>query len=228
MATEFDPRIIPFDDRAAAGQELARHLQRYAGRPDVIVLALPRGGVPVAAIVARALGVQLDVFTVRKLGVPGHRELAMGAIATGGARIINHELIAELGIADVAVGRIIAEEERELQRRERVFRGDRPPLDVANRVVIVVDDGLATGSTMRAAVGALRDLNAGHIVVAVPVGSLQACRDLEAEADEVICARIPRDFIAVGKWYFDFSETPDEEVTRLLQSAARPHAATGR
>jgi predicted phosphoribosyltransferase len=226
MITEFDRRELPFDNRIDAGQELARHLQRYAGRSDVIVLGLPRGGVPVAAMVAAALGAPLDVFTVRKLGVPGHRELAMGAIASGGARILNHALISQLAIPDRDVGRIVAEEERELQRRERLFRGDRPPVGVANRVVIVVDDGLATGSTMRAAVQALRDLDAGRIVVAVPVGSLQACRDLEAEADEVICARIPPNFTAVGRWYLDFSETPDAEVTSLLTSAGRTPAVS--
>ena len=220
MVNEFDRRNMPFDDRVEAGKELTGLLQRYAGRSDVIVLGLPRGGVPVAAVVAIALGAPLDVFTVRKLGVPGHRELAMGAIATGGARVLNHALIAELQIPDRAVGQVIAEEERELRRREHLFRGDRPPLETAGRIVIVVDDGLATGSTMLAAVRALRDLNAARIVVAVPVGSLEACRDLETEADEVICARIPRDFRAVGNWYLDFSEVSDAEVTALLQAPA--------
>jgi predicted phosphoribosyltransferase len=216
MANKVDYRDLPFHDRIEAGRELAGLLQQYAGRSEVIVLGLPRGGVPVAAEVARALGAPLDVFTVRKLGVPGHRELAMGAIASGGARVLNHELIAGLGISDLAVGRVIAEEERELSRREELFRAGRPALHLANRTAIVVDDGLATGSTMRAAVAALRDLDAARIVVAVPVGAMEACRDLEAEADEVVCARIPRSFMAVGRWYLDFSETSDAEVTRLL------------
>jgi predicted phosphoribosyltransferase len=212
-------REVPFGSRVDAGQTLARLLTRYAARSDVIVLGLPRGGVPVAAIVAAALGAPLDVFTVRKIGVPGYRELAIGAIASGGARVLNHPLIAQLGLTDRALGAVIAEEQRELARREQVFRGDRPPLDVGGRIVILVDDGLATGSTMRAAVRAVRDLGPSRVVVAVPVGSAEACRDLETEADEVVCAKMPRPFVAVGRWYRDFSETPDAEVTRLLQPA---------
>jgi predicted phosphoribosyltransferase len=208
-----------FGNRVEAGQTLARYLQQYAGRSDVIVLGLPRGGVPVAATVARALGAPLDVFTVRKIGVPGYRELAIGAIASGGARVLNNRLIEQLGLTDGAIGAVIAEEERELARRERVFRGDRAPLDLGGRIVILVDDGLATGSTMRAAVQAVRGLGPSRVVVAVPVGSAEACRDLEAEADELVCATIPDRFVAVGQWYRDFSETPDAEVTRLLRSA---------
>lgn len=219
MDTIASARELPFGNRVDAGETLARHLQRYAGRSDVIVLGLPRGGVPVAAIVAGALGAPLDVFTVRKIGVPGYRELAIGAIASGGARVLNHPLIAELGLTDGAIGSVIAEEERELARRERVFRGDRAPLDVGGRIVILVDDGLATGSTMRAAVLAVRDLGPSRVVVAVPVGSAEACRDLESESDEVVCAKVPRAFRSVGQWYRDFSETPDAEVTRLLQTA---------
>lgn len=211
---------MPFADRVEAGEELAAHLRRYAGRSDVIVLGLPRGGVPVAAIVAGALGAPLDVFTVRKLGVPGHRELAMGAIASGGARVLDQRLIADLDLPDLAVGRVIAEEERELARREQVFRAGRGPLHVAGRIVILVDDGLATGSTMRAAVQAIRDLGPSHVVVAVPVGSSEACRALEQVADDVVCARIPRRFVAVGQWYRDFSETSDAEVTALLRTGA--------
>lgn len=208
---------MPFADRLDAGQELAARLRRYAGRTDVIVLGLPRGGVPVAAVVAGALGAPLDVFVVRKLGVPGHRELAIGAIASGGARVLNQPLIAELGIPERAVAAVMAEEERELARRERLYRADRPRYALSARTAIVVDDGLATGSTMRAAVQALRHLDAARIVVAVPVGSREACRDLEAVADEVVCARIPDRFVAVGRWYVDFSETTDEEVTALLE-----------
>ena len=218
MRGEFDARELPFADRLEAGRELASRLERYAGRLDVIVLALPRGGVPVAAAVAATLGAPLDVFTVRKIGVPGHRELGMGAIATGGCRVLNHGLIAELGISDRAVGAVVAEEERELARREQMYRGARPPLNVKDRIAILVDDGLATGSTMRAAVHALRDLAPARIVVAVPVGSMEACRGLEQVADDVVCARVPRHFIAVGRWYVDFSETSDAEVTELLES----------
>jgi len=216
MDRDFDRRDVPFADRSSAGKELAAHLRRYAGRSDVIVLGLPRGGVPVAATVAGALGVPLDVFTVRKLGVPGHRELAMGAIASGGARILNHSLIAELGLSEAAVGRVIAEEERELARREQAFRAGRAPLSVAGLIAVLVDDGLATGSTMRVAVEAIRDLGPSRVVVAVPVGSAEACRRLERVADEVICPRVPARFVAVGQWYVDFSDTPDAEVMALL------------
>lgn len=220
MEAQFGRQETPFADRVEAGEELAAHLRRYAGRSDVIVLGLPRGGVPVAAIVADALGAPLDVFTVRKLGVPGHRELAMGAIASGGARVLDHRLIAHLGLPDLAVGRVIAEEERELARREQVFRAGREPLQVSGRIAILVDDGLATGSTMRAAVQAIHDLGPSRVVVAVPVGASDACRKLEQVADEVVCPRIPRRFVAVGQWYQDFSETSDAEVTRLLQAGA--------
>lgn len=219
---------MPFDDRVEAGQELAKQLQRYAGRPDVLVLGLPRGGVPVAAVVARELGAPLDVFVVRKIGVPGHRELAMGAIASGGARVLNHAMIAELRLSDAQVAAVIAEEERELSRRDTLYRAGEPPLAAADRTVILVDDGLATGATMRAAVRAVRDLDPARVVVAVPVGSFDACRDLERVADEVICARIPRTFIAVGRWYTDFSDTTDAEVTGLLEAAKRPAAVPSR
>ena len=205
-----------YANRAEAGGVLAERLGHYAGREDVIVLGLPRGGVPVAAAVARALDAPLDVFVVRKIGVPGHRELAMGAIASGGARVLSHDLIDELGISPAAVASIIAEEEQELARREDTYRHGRAPLRLADRQVIVVDDGLATGSTMRAAVQAIRDLGASRIVVAVPVGSEEACSQLRTIADEVVCARIPRSFHAVGEWYIDFSDTTDDEVRRLL------------
>jgi predicted phosphoribosyltransferase len=211
---------LPFADRIEAGKELAGYLQRYAGRADVIVLGLPRGGVPVAAVIAGALRAPLDVFTVRKLGVPGYRELAMGAIASGGARVLDQRLIADLHVPESAVAQVIKEEERELARREQVFRAGRPPLNVAGLIVILVDDGLATGSTMRAAVQAIRDLGPSQVVVAVPVGSDDACRKLEQVADEVICARVPEHFTAVGRWYRDFSETSDSEVSALLRPAA--------
>ena len=214
--------LQPFDDRHEAGEELAGLLQPYAGRADVIVLGLPRGGVPVAAVVARALGAPLDVFVVRKLGVPGHRELAMGAIASGGARVLNHVLIEQLDITAREIAEIAAEEERELVRRERLYRHGIEPLIVSGRVVILVDDGLATGSTMRAAVQAIRHLGPTSVVVAVPVGSAQACRALEQIADRVICARVPRDFTAVGRWYLDFSATSDADVGRELEAARQP------
>lgn len=205
-----------YSDRAEAGAELARHLKAYADRADVLVLGLPRGGVPVAAAVATQLHAPLDVFVVRKLGVPGHRELAMGAIASGGASVLNHRLIADLGVSGAEVAAIVAEEERELARREQLFRGGRAPLDAKDRVVILVDDGLATGSTMQAAVQAIRGLHPARVVVAVPVGSSQACEQLAQVADEVVCARIPAAFYAVGQWYRDFSETTDTEVKWLL------------
>lgn len=219
MDTGFSRQEVPFADRVEAGEELAGRLRRYAGRSDVIVLGLPRGGVPVAAVVAGALDAPLDVFTVRKLGVPGHPELAMGAIASGGARVLNHRLIAELGVRAADLNAVIANEEQELARRERVYRHGRAPLSVADRVVVLVDDGLATGSTMRAAVQAVRALKPSRVVVAVPVASAEACEQLAQVADDVICARVPRRFYAVGRWYVDFSETSDAEVSRLLQSA---------
>lgn len=221
MDTSLSRQVEPFADRVEAGTELAGRLRQYAGRSDVIVLGLPRGGVPVAAVVAGALGAPLDVFTVRKLGVPGHRELAMGAIASGGAQVLNHQLIAELGVRGAELGDVIAKEERELERRERVYRHGLPPLQVANRVVILVDDGLATGSTMRAAVQAIRALAPARVVVAVPVASAEACEQLKQFADDVICARVPPRFYAVGLWYEDFSETSDAEVSRLLHPAHR-------
>jgi predicted phosphoribosyltransferase len=179
----------------------------------------------VAATVAGELGVPLDVFVVRKLGVPGHRELAMGAIANGGARVLNHDLIDRLGIAPLLVATVAAEEERELARRERLYRRGRQPLNVAGQTVILVDDGLATGSTMLAAVMAVRELSPARVVVAVPVASADACRHLEKFADEVISARVPRNMMAVGMWYLDFSPTTDDDVCRLLESGTRAGAA---
>ncbi|HWQ15505.1 MAG TPA: phosphoribosyltransferase [Roseiflexaceae bacterium] len=216
-----------FLDRRDAGRFLADHLRAYAGRPDVLVLALPRGGVPVAFEVARALGAPLDVFLVRKLGVPGHEELAMGAIASGGVRVINDEVAGALGIPESVIGAVAAHEQRELERRERAYRDDRPAPDVRGYTAILVDDGLATGSTMRAAVRALRLLGPQRIVVAVPVAAYETCASLRAEADEVVCAATPEPFHAVGLWYEDFSQTTDDEVRELLSRAAEwgaPHA----
>src|SRR4051794_35756455 len=208
-----------FRDRAQAGRQLAARLTAYAGRPDVLVLALPRGGVPVGYEVARALRAPLDVFLVRKLGVPGQEELAMGAIASGGVRVLNEEVVRTLGIPDEVVDAVAAQEQRELERRDRLYRGKRPAPQVEGRTVILVDDGLATGSTMRAAVAALRRQRPARIVVAVPVGAPQTCEDFQYEADEAVCARTPEPFHAVGAWYEDFSQTTDEEVRDLLGRA---------
>jgi predicted phosphoribosyltransferase len=208
-----------FRDRREAGRLLAAQLAAYANRPDVLVLALPRGGVPVAYEVARALGAPLDVFLVRKLGVPGHEELAMGAVATGGVRVLNEEIVRALGIPDDVIEAVAAKEQRELARRERLYRGDRPPLDVRGRTVILVDDGLATGATMHAAIKALRQAQAARIVVAVPTASPEACDELRAVVDDVICAITPEPFYAVGLSYGDFSQTSDEEVSDLLTRA---------
>ncbi len=210
-----------FRNRADAGRQLAARLACYAYRPDVLVLALPRGGVPVAFEVAQALDAPLDIFLVRKLGVPGHEELAMGAIATGGVQVLNTEVVRGLGIPEDVLATVAAREEHELQRRERLYRGNRPAPEVAGRIVLLVDDGLATGSTMRAAVAALRRRQAGRIVVAVPVGSAETCAELGAEADEVVCAHMPEHFHAVGIWYADFTQTTDAEVRDLLERAAR-------
>ncbi|MDB5308744.1 MAG: putative phosphoribosyltransferase [Gemmataceae bacterium] len=208
-----------FRDRTDAGRQLAEKLMHYAGRPGVVVLALPRGGVPVGYEVALALGAPLDVFLVRKLGVPGREELAMGAIATGGVRVLNEEVVRGLGIPPEVIAEAAEDALRELERRERVYRGNRPPPDVRGKVVILVDDGLATGSTMRAAVAALRRLGPARVVVAVPVGAPQTCSEIELEADETICALEPDPFYAVGQWYEDFSQTTDEEVRGLLAAA---------
>ena len=199
---------------------LAARLGAYAGRRDVVVLALPRGGVPVASEVARALRAPLDVFLVRKLGVPFHRELAMGAIASGGVRVLNTAILEAFGIPTEAVDAVAREEEAELARRECLYRGDRAAPDVRGKVVVLVDDGLATGATMRAAVTALRRLGPARIVVAVPTASAEACTEMAAAADEVVCAETPEPFLAVGASYEDFSETTDADVRRLLAQAA--------
>ena len=208
-----------FHDRTEAGRELAAKLAAYAGRPDVLVLGLPRGGVPVAYEVALALDAPLDVFLVRKLGLPGHEELAMGAIASGGVRVLNEDLVRRLRIPDHVIDAVAAEEKEELERRERLYRDDRPPPEVRDRTVILVDDGLATGSSMRAAVAALRQQGPAHIIVAVPIGAPDTCAEFRAETDETVCAVTPEPFYAVGLWYEDFSPTSDAEVHDLLERA---------
>jgi predicted phosphoribosyltransferase len=209
-----------FRDRREAGRRLAAQLAAYAHRPDVIVLALPRGGVPVGYEVARALDAPLDVFLVRKLGVPGHEELATGAVATGGMRVLNEQVVQGLRIPDHVIAAVAVKEEHELRRRERLYRGDRPPPDVRGRTVILVDDGLATGATMLAAAEALRRQQPARIVVAVPTGSPDTCDALREHVDEVVCAVTPEPFHSVGLWYQDFSQTTDDEVRALLADAA--------
>ncbi len=218
-----------FLNRAEAGRLLAEKLEKYAGRDDVIVLGLPRGGVPVAYEVAKRLCVPLDVFIVRKLGVPGFEELAAGAIASGGVRVLNQDVMRALPNANETIESITARETAELERREQSYRDGRPAPELRNRVVILVDDGLATGATMRAAVKALRQRGVAKIVVAVPVGPPDTCREFEDEADETICASTPEFFQAVGQYYDDFSQTSDEEVRELLGRAAqeRPAGQTG-
>ncbi len=214
----------PFTDRAEAGKVLADKLAAYTGRDDVIVLALPRGGVPVAYEVASKLGVKLDIFLVRKLGAPCHEELAMGAIASGDVVVMNDEVVKAMKISEDEVAARIAEERLELSRREAAYRDDRPPLEVQGRTLILIDDGLATGSTMRAAVTALRRKNPARIVVAVPIGAVATCSEFQAIADEVICAVTPEPFRAVGMWYKDFAQTSDEEVSDLLARASEASA----
>jgi putative phosphoribosyl transferase len=210
-----------FSNRAEAGRLLAEKLDKYAGRDDVIVLGLPRGGVPVAYEVARRLGVPLDVFIVRKLGVPGFEELALGAIASGGVRVLNEDVVRALPNANELIESVTTRELAELARREQIYRDGRPAPDIGGRTVILVDDGLATGATMRAAVAALRQLGAAKIVVAVPVGAADTCREIEQEVDETVCAMAPEWFQAVGQFYEDFSQTSDDEVRELLARAAR-------
>lgn len=210
-----------FRDRSDAGRRLAAKLDHYADRDDVIVLALPRGGVPVGAEVARTLGAPLDVFLVRKLGVPGHEELAMGAIASGGVRVLNPDVVDQLRIKPEWIDAAAAREGAELARREAAYRDGRPAPDVRGKTVILVDDGLATGASMKAGLAALRDLEPARVVAAVPVGAAETCAELEALADEVVCATMPEPFYAVGSWYVDFDQTTDAEVRELLAAAAR-------
>jgi putative phosphoribosyl transferase len=210
-----------FRDRRHAGQVLAERLHSYRGRGDLLVLGLPRGGVPVAFEVARALEAPLDVFVVRKLGAPGHEELAMGALASGGVCILNENVIEALGIDDDRLARAAAAAGAELARRERLYRGERPPVDASGRTVFLIDDGLATGSTMRAAARAVRAQSPEWLVVAVPVAAPRSYHELRADADEVVCPAIPEPFVAVGAWYDDFAQTTDHEVRELLERAAR-------
>jgi predicted phosphoribosyltransferase len=212
-------KTMIYRDRIEAGKDLAAELSHYANRDDVLVLALPRGGVPVAFEVASALRAPLDIFLVRKLGVPGHEELAMGAIATGGVRVLNDDVVEYLRIPSRVIDSVAAQELRELERRERAYRGNRPEAEVRGNTVILVDDGLATGSTMRAAAGALRLQNPARIVVAVPVSAPQTCDEYRMGVDEIVCAATPEPFLGVGQWYRDFSQTTDQEVRDLLEAA---------
>ena len=209
-----------FVNRTDAGQRLAKALLAYAGRRDLVVLALPRGGVPVAFEVALLLGAPLDVFVVRKLGVPGHEELAMGAIASGGIRVLNPSVVEGVGVPEDVIEQVTAAEREELQRREREYRGDRPLPDLCGRTVILIDDGLATGATMRAAIAAVRTKDPARIVVAVPTAPYDTCVALRREADDVVCLVTPEPFIAVGGWYDDFRQVSDEEVRGILDRAA--------
>jgi len=206
-----------FLNRVDAGRRLARKLGTYAGRKDIFVLGIPRGGVPVAFQVAAELGAQLDVFVVRKLGVPARQELAFGAIATGGIRVFDAEIVEEAGISDLEIELIAAKEKKELDRRERVYRGERPPLILAGKTVILVDDGIATGASTLAAIVALRQFKPASIVLAVPIAPASTCRQLRPEIDDLICLHTPETFYAIGEFYEDFSQVSDEEVTTLLQ-----------
>jgi len=209
-----------FRDRDDAGRQLAAALaERLAGRDDLLILGLPRGGVPIAAHAARALGAPLDVFIVRKLGVPGHEELAMGAIASGGVRVLNREVLDSMPVPLRAIEEVAAREQRELERREREYRGARPPLDARGRTVVIIDDGLATGSTMRAAVRALRAMEPRAVIVAVPVAARETCDEFrrDPDVDDIVCLSTPEPFQAVGLWYDDFTQTTDEEVHALLR-----------
>ena len=213
---------LPLRDRREGGRVLAERLAHYRGRPDLLVLALPRGGVAVGFEVAHALQAPLDVFVVRKIGYPGHEEFAMGAIASGGVRVMNP--MPGIPISPEAVAQVVAREEAELARRELLYRGGRPAVSIRGRTVIVVDDGLATGSTMRAAILAMRQQHPARLVVAVPVGAAETCAALRDEADEVVCAATPRPFRAVGLWYEQFPQATDDEVHQLLDEARREHA----
>lgn len=208
-----------FHDRHDAGRRLAALLDSYAGRPDVIVLALPRGGIPVGYEVARALGAPLDVFVVRKLGVPGFEELALGALASGGARVVNNDVVRMYRISEDLLDDVTRMEQAELERREHQYRGDRPFPELAGKTIILVDDGLATGATMRAAVAAVREKAPARVVVAVPVSAAETCAAFRGIADEIVCALTPEAFHAVGLWYEDFSQTTDDEVRDLLARA---------
>lgn len=212
---------MPFRNRTEAGHLLASKLMGYAHRHDTIVLALPRGGVPVGCEIAKALHAPLDVFLVRKLGLPWQEELAMGATATGKIRVLNEDVIKTFAVTDEIIEAVAAREEQELERRERLYRGDRPPVNVTGKIAILVDDGLATGSTMRAAVRALKLQNPARIIAAVPVAAVSTCEELKHEVDEIVCAVTPEPFYAISQYYEDFSQTTDEEVQELLKRASR-------
>jgi predicted phosphoribosyltransferase len=208
-----------FKNRMDAGRKLAGELSEYANRRDVILLALPRGGVPVAYEIAKQLNVPMDIFLVRKLGVPGNKELAMGAIASEDTRVLNQDIIRSFGISDRTISKVAADERGELQRRERLYRGDRKRPEIKGRTVILIDDGLATGATMLAAVKALRSKTPSKIVIAVPVASLDTCRTFEREVDDIICGATPEPFYGVGAWYEDFRQVSDEEVCDMLEKS---------
>lgn len=210
-----------FKDRRAAGRQLAQELSSYADRTDVIILALPRGGVPVGYEIALALNAPLDIFLVRKLGVPGHEELAFGAIASGDVRVLNEEIVWTFNISNAAIDAVARRELMELERRERAYRGGRPAPEVRGRTAILVDDGLATGASMRAAINGLHAKDPARIVVAVPTAARETCESFESEVDEIICAETPEPFYGVGRWYQDFSQTTDEEVRRFLEQTAQ-------
>jgi putative phosphoribosyl transferase len=217
-----------FRNRIEAGQLLASQLKNYGNRSDVLVLGLPRGGVPVAYEVAKALNAPLDICLVRKLGVPGHKELAMGAIGSDGVRVLNYDVVSWLGISGKTIDEVAARELRELQRRDRAYRGDRPLPTVKNSTVILVDDGLATGATMRAAIAVLKQEQPQSIIVAVPVAPRAACDALKTEVDKVVCLATPEPFYAIGLWYEDFSQTTDEEVRHLLEQPTHNYTAVPR
>jgi len=209
-----------FANRAEAGRMLAEALSAYIGRSGILILALPRGGVPVAYEVAKALSAPMDLWLVRKLGVPGQEELALGALAGKNIRVLNDDIISLLNIDQSAIDIVIAREQAELERRNRLYRQGRPPPDIEGKTIIIIDDGLATGATMRAAIASLRQAGAAWIIAAVPVGAVSTCRKIEQEADELVCLHTPEPFYGVGQWYTDFSQTSDEEVLALLTSAA--------
>ncbi len=213
--------MAPFQDRRDAGRKLAQKLSAYSGRPDVTILALPRGGVPVAYEVARALNAPLDIFIVRKLGLPGREELAIGAIASGGVRVLNQDIIRMLSIPDEVINLVVKRESQELQRREELYRHGHAAPETRDRTVILIDDGLATGASMRAAVAGLRAQHPARIVVAVPAAATETCDAFQTEVDEIVCAVTPEPFYGVGHWYEDFSQTTDEEVQNLLHEANR-------
>lgn len=211
---------MQFANRTVAGRELAKRLAAYANRDDVIVLAIPRGGLQVALEVALQLKAPLDVFVLRKLGVPGQEELAFGAIASGGVRVLDPEVVGGVGLSDQQIESVTAQERQELERRESAYRAGMPPLNVKGRIVILVDDGIATGSSMRAAIAALRKMNPSSIVVAIPVAPATTCARMKAEVDNIVCVHMPRSFFAVGQFYEDFAQVTDEQVKSLLREAA--------